>query len=418
MASIKSYSLENYRFRKLLEELKSKIGRGTELISLYVPPGRPIHEVINGLWQEYNTASNIKSDRTRKNVQSAIERVIQRLRYFKKTPENGLVVFCGAIPQDGEGSERLEDYVIIPPEPINVSYYGCSSTFYLDPLYEIIRERESYGVIILDSSEASFGIISGRRIELVREITSGIPGKHRAGGQSARRFERLREMELNEFFRRVAKYADELFLDRSDIKGILVAGPGPTKYEFLDKDYLNYMLKQKVVGVIDTAYTGEEGLREVASKSVDILRGVRHMDEKRIVQRFFKEATLGGGLAAYGEDEVRSLMERGMVETLIISEGVDRMRVTVECGVCSYTDRRTVRAVDLFAFEAELSRSKCPSCGNQSLKIKEKKNLIDDFIELAERYNVNVELISTETEEGEMFLKGFGGIAALLRYKV
>ncbi|MCX8162615.1 MAG: peptide chain release factor aRF-1, partial [Candidatus Bathyarchaeota archaeon] len=284
MAGVGSHSLENYRFRKLLEELKSKVGRGTELISLYIPPGRPIHEVVNGLWQEYNTASNIKSDRTRRNVQSAIERVIQKLRYFKKTPENGLVIFCGAIPQDGEGSERLEDYVIVPPEPVNISYYGCSSRFFLDPLYELLREKESYGVIIIDSSEASFGIISGRRMELVREITSGIPGKHRAGGQSARRFERLREMELNEFFRRVAKYADELFLGRDDIKGILVAGPGPTKYDFLDKDYLNYMIKQKVIGVVDIAYTGEEGLREVASKSVDILRGVRHMDEKRIVQ--------------------------------------------------------------------------------------------------------------------------------------
>lgn len=418
MASMRSYSLENYRFRKLLEELKSKVGRGTELISLYIPPGRPIHEVINGLWQEYNTASNIKSDRTRKNVQSAIERVIQKLRYFKKTPENGLVIFCGAIPQDGEGSEKLEDYVIIPPEPINVSYYGCSSTFYLDPLYDLLKEKESYGVIIIDSSEASFGIISGRRIQLVREITSGIPGKHRAGGQSARRFERLREMELNEFFRRIAKYADELFLDRSDIKGILVAGPGPTKYDFLEKDYLNYMIRQKVIGVIDTAYTGEEGLREVAGKSLDILRGVRHMDEKRIIQRFFKEATINGGLAAYGEDEVRSLLTRGIVETLIISEGLDKVRVTVECSTCSYTDKRTVREADIFAFESDLSRSRCPSCGNQSLKVKEKKSLIDEFIELAEQYKVNVELISTETEEGEMFLKGFGGIAAILRYRV
>lgn len=417
MSSIKSYSLENYRFRKLLEELKSKIGRGTELISLYIPPGRPIHEVINNLWQEYNTASNIKSDRTRKNVQSAIERVIQKLKYFKKTPENGLVIFCGAIPQNGEGSEKLEDYVIIPPEPINVSYYGCSSTFYLDPLYDILKEKESYGVIIIDSSEASFGIVSGRRMELIREITSGIPGKHRAGGQSARRFERLREMELNEFFRRVAKYADELFLGRDDIKGILVAGPGPTKYEFLDKDYLNYMIKKKVVGVIDTAYTGEEGLREVASKSIDILRGVRHMEEKRILQRFFKEVTLSDGLAAYGEEEVRSLLTRGLIDTLIISEGIGKVRATVECSVCGYTDRRTINEADRFAFEAETSRSKCPSCGNQALRIKEWKSLVDEFIELAEQYKVNVELISTETEEGEMLLKGFGGIAAILRYR-
>ncbi|MDI6691678.1 MAG: peptide chain release factor 1, partial [Candidatus Bathyarchaeota archaeon] len=97
--SKKRTSLELFRLKKTLNMLASKEGRGTELISLYVPPGKQISEVMNMLRDEYGTASNIKSTTTRKNVQDAIVKTQQRLKLFKETPENGLVIFCGAVPQ-------------------------------------------------------------------------------------------------------------------------------------------------------------------------------------------------------------------------------------------------------------------------------------------------------------------------------
>ena len=55
-------SVALYRTRKLLRELSSKTGKGTELISLYIPPKKALHEVLNNLREEYGTATNIKSD--------------------------------------------------------------------------------------------------------------------------------------------------------------------------------------------------------------------------------------------------------------------------------------------------------------------------------------------------------------------
>ena len=104
--------MELFRLKKTLMTLASKEGRGTELVSLYVPPGKQISDVLNTLRDEYGTASNIKSTTTRKNVMDAIVKVQQRLKLFKEPPENGLVIFCGAIPQNGAGSERIETYVI------------------------------------------------------------------------------------------------------------------------------------------------------------------------------------------------------------------------------------------------------------------------------------------------------------------
>jgi peptide chain release factor subunit 1 len=404
--------------KKTLNMLASKEGRGTELISLYVPPGRQISDVMNTLRQEYGTASNIKSTTTRKNVQDAIVKTQQRLKLFKKVPRNGLVIFCGAIPQNGAGSERIETYVIIPLEPISIYLYRCDSRFHTEHLQEMLREKETYGILLIDSSDATFAKLQGRRLEILRKETSGVPGKTRAGGQSARRFERLREMRLQEYFRRVGEHADELFLSIEDLKGLIVGGPGPTKYDFDKGDYLNYMLKNKIIDIIDTSYVDEQGVKEIVDKAPEIMRKIRYIEEKEVMQQFLYEIGHDTGLATYGEEEVRKALETGAVKTLLLSEGLDIMRVAVKCNACSYEKECTLRSQRLTNLEETLNGKPCPKCKAPALSIAETKDLIEDFAELAEQGNTEIEMISDETEEGQMLKKSFGGIAAILRFNL
>jgi peptide chain release factor subunit 1 len=398
--------------------LASKEGRGTELISLYVPPGKQISEVMNMLRDEYGTASNIKSTTTRKNVQDAIVKTQQRLKLFKETPENGLVIFCGAVPQNGAGSERIETYVIIPPEPINIYLYRCDSRFHTEHLQELLREKECYGILLIDSSAATLATLQGRRLEIVRQMTSGVPGKTRAGGQSARRFERLREMRLQEYFRRVGEHANETFLPIENLKGLIIAGPGPTKYDFEKGDYLNYMLKEKVLDTVDTAYVDEQGVKEVVDKAPEIMRKVRYIEEKQVMQQFLYEIGHDTGMATYGEQEVRKALEAGAVKTLLLSEGLDIVRVKVKCNACGYEEQQTMKSQMLTSFEQNLYGKPCPKCKSPALQILEKQELIENFAQLAEYTNTEVEMISGETEEGQMLKNSFGGIAAILRFKM
>ncbi|MFB0502822.1 MAG: peptide chain release factor aRF-1 [Candidatus Bathyarchaeia archaeon] len=416
MAS-KRTSLEKFRLKRELNILASKQGRGTELVSLYVPPGRQVSDVISMLKEEWGTASNIKSNTTRKNVQDAIVRVIQRLKLFRKVPENGLVIFCGAIPQNGPGSEKLETYVVIPLEPVRVYLYRCDSKFHIEHLQEFLKEKETYGIIVLDSSGASFATLRGRRLEIVRDITSGIPGKHRAGGQSARRFERLREARMFDFFKRIGSHADEIFLPIEDLKGMMIGGPGPTKYDFEKGGHLNYMLKEKIIETIDTAYTGEHGVEEIVEKAPEILKHVRYVEEKRIVQDFLRHIGHDTGLATYGETEVRKALRMGMVETLLLSEALDITRITVKCASCDSIYSETMKSLEILSFEESLSGQACAKCGVPTLQVTEKKEIIEEFAEMAEDAGANVEVLSVETEEGQMLKEAFGGIAAILRFK-
>ena len=417
MSTSKKTSLELFRLKKTLNTLATKEGRGTELISVYVPPGKQISDVLNTLRDEYGTASNIKSTTTRKNVMDAIVKVQQRLKLFKEPPENGLVIFCGAILQNGPGSERIETYVISPPEPIHIYLYRCDARFHTEYLQEMLREKETYGILLIDTSEATLATLQGRRLDIVLKLTSGIQGKTRAGGQSARRYERLRDMRIQEFFTRVGKHTNETFLPIENFKGLILAGPGPTKLDFEKGEFLNYMLKDKIIGVVDTSYVEEQGVKEVVDRAPEIMRKVRYIEEKKLMQQFLYEIGHDTGMVTYGEEDVRRSLESGAVRILLLSDGLEVSRVTLKCSACGYQEQQTVKNQNLMSFEQELSGKPCPKCRAPALGISENQDLVDNFAQLAEYTNAEVEIISSETEEGQMLKNSFGGIVAILRFK-
>ncbi len=419
MSTAKKTSLELFRLRKTLDTLAKKEGSHTELITIYVPPGKQISDAINLLREEYGTASNIKSNVTRKNVLDAIVKVQQKLKLFKDPGEKGLVIFAGALPQEGggPGTERMETFVIVPPEPIKIFLYRCDSRFHTEYLQEMLREKETYGIILVDASDATIATLQGKRLTIVRQMYSGVTGKTRAGGQSARRYERLRDMQLNEYFHRVGNHANEIFLPIDTLKGIILAGPGPTKYDFDKGDYLNYQLKGKILEMVDTAYVEEQGVKEVVEKAPEIMRKVRYIEEKEIMQKFLYEVGHDTGMITYGEVEVRRALQAGAVRLLLLSESIDISRVTVKCSACGFTEQHTVKNPDVATFETGLTGKPCPKCSAPSLAIAEKQDLVDDLAQLAELSSTDVEMISTETEEGQMLRNAFGGIAAMLRFK-
>jgi len=420
LSTPKKSSLELFRLRKTINALASKEGNHTELITIYVPPDKQISDALNLLRNEYGTATNIKSNVTRKNVLDAIVKAQQKLKLFKDPGEKGIVIFTGALPQEGggPGTERMESFVIVPPEPIKIFLYRCDSRFHTEHLQEMLREKETYGILLVDASDATIATLQGKRLDIIRQMHSGVAGKTRAGGQSARRYERLRDMQLNEYFMRVGNHANEIFLPIDTLKGIIIGGPGPTKYDFEKGDYLNYQLKNKIIDILDTAYVEEQGVKEVVDKAPEIMKKVRYIEEKEIMQKFLYEVGHDSGFITYGEAEVRRLMNMGAVRLVLLSEDTDLVRVTVKCSACNTQEEHTIKYKDLADFEKGLIEKPCSSCKAPSLTIVDKKDLVDDLADLSQLTNTEVEVISTETEEGQMLKNAFGGIAAMLRFKI
>ncbi|MBW2963270.1 peptide chain release factor aRF-1 [Candidatus Woesearchaeota archaeon] len=358
---------QKYQLRKFLKEISSQRAIHTELVTVYVPSGYDLNKIINHLYDEQSTASNIKSAGTRKNVQGALEKMIQHLRVIGKTPENGLVIFSGNVASK-EGKDDFRVWSLEPPVPLKTRIYRCDKTFVTDILDEMLAEEVEYGLIVMDRRDANIALLRGKTIVPLAKTHSQVPGKFRAGGQSAQRFHRLIEGAAKDHYKKVAEYVKEQFLHRKTLKGIIVGGPGPTKYDFLELGQLTTELKDKVIAIKDLSYTGEFGLQELVDKSEDVLAQEAIADEKKIMNQFFTMLAKEPGKVSYGKNETEKALKMGAVDTLLLSETID-------------------------------------------------EKTIEDLTKIAEEMSSKVALISVETREGVQ-LKDLGGIAAILRYAI
>ena len=184
---------------------------------------------------------------------------------------------------------------------------------------------------------------------------------------SQQRFARLREIAAHEFYQRIAEVVNKEFLSLgTKLKGILIGGPGMTKEKFAHGSYLNNQLKEKLKPLQDTSYTDESGLKELLTKSRDILANDEITQEREIMHKFLKVLATDPTKAAYGRADIERALSFSAVDTLLLSETV--------------TDA-------------------------------------DKYEELADKSGAKVMIISVETSEGVQ-LRDLGGFAAFLRFPI
>jgi peptide chain release factor subunit 1 len=352
-----------YKLRKILEELEKVRGRHTELVSVYIPAGHNLQEIVNMLRQESTLTENVKNKTVRNNVLAAIDKILQELRFYNKTPANGLALFAGNV-SEAEGQIDIKVWNIEPPESLRIKKYWCDQKFEIEPLQDMVAERELYGLIVLDNREATIGLLRGKKIEVLRQIDSIVPSKQKHGGQSAQRFERVREGLVNDWYKIIAENVRN-YLSKFILKGIILGGPGPAKNDFYDGKYLLTSIQNQILGTKNIGYTDEQGLEELVERSQDILAEAAIAKEKALLQKFFEELGKDSGIVTYGKKNVEKALEMGAVEIILINEGVEEKEIT----------------------------------------------------DKAEKYNTTIEIISKDTREGEQLYQ-LGGIAAILRWKI
>ena len=359
---------ERRKLKELIKELDQYRGRHTELVTVYVPAGYDLNHIIQHLEQEKDTAGNIKSSSNRKNVQDALEKMIQHLKVVvQRNPAHGLAIFSGNTAER-EGQQDIKVWAVEPPAPMNQRLYRCDKEFILEPLKEMADDKNEYGLVVIDGRDATIAILRGKTIIPIKTTHSEVPGKMRAGGQSAPRFQRLRAGALNDHFKKVADYMKDEFLPRKYLRGIIIGGPSTTVNNFLGKDHITGDVEKKIIGTKDLSYTGDFGLHELVEKCDDLLAKEDITREKKVMKEFFYMLAKEESKTSYGQEKVMQLVTQGVVDTVILSEALD-------------------------------------------------DKIIDKFEEEAEKVGTNVEIISTETTEGKQ-LRDMGKVVAILRYDI
>ncbi|CAG2102402.1 unnamed protein product [Medioppia subpectinata] len=386
-----------WKIKKLIKSLESARGNGTSMISLIIPTNGQISRVSRMLVDESGTAANIKSRVNRLSVQSAITSVQHRLKLYSRVPANGLVIYCGTVITD-EGKEKKVNIDFEPFKPINRSLYLCDNRFHTEKLSELLIEENRFGFIVVDGNGALFGTLEGNSRQVIHKFAVDLPKKHGRGGQSALRFARLRLEKRHNYVRKVAKEATQL----ADFKTEL------NQSELFDK-----RLRAKVVKLVDVSYGGESGFNEAINLCGEVLSGVKFIEEKKLMDRYFNEISQDTGKYCFGVENTFTALEMSAVEVLIVWENLDIIRHELKNP--NTDERRVLHVTPRQETDRKLFADNETGVEWELL---ESMSLLEWLANNYTKFGAILEIVSDSSQEGSQFVKGFGGIGAILRYAV
>ena len=406
-------NIEIWKVKKLIKRLEAARGNGTSMISLIIPPKDQVSRAAKMLAEEFGTASNIKSRVNRLSVLGAITSTQQRLKLYSKVPTNGLVVYCGEILTQ-EGKERRINIDFEPFKPINTSLYLCDNKFHTEALSELLESDQKFGFIIMDGNGALFGTLSGNTRDIRQKFSVDLPKKHGRGGQSALRFARLREEKRHNYVRKVSEVAVQNFItnDKVNVAGLILAGSADFKNDLNQSDLFDPRLQTKVIKIVDVSYGGENGFNQAIELSSETLGNVKFIQEKKLINKYFDEISQDTGKVCYGVEDTLKALDAGAAETLIVFENLEITRWTLKSSDGAEIILHTNKIQ-----EQDRSQFMDKETG-QEMEIIDQMPLLEWLAEKYRDFGATLEFVTDRSSEGNQFVKGFGGIGAMMRYKL
>ncbi|KAJ1727378.1 translation termination factor eRF1 [Coemansia biformis] len=400
-----------WRTKNLVKELGALQGNGTTLISIAIPPGKQISQVTRMLTDEYGATANIKSRVTKQLTQAAITSTQQRLRQYTRLPPNGLLVYCGKV-QTSDGRERMVVISHQPPKPVSQSIYLCGNRFHTEPLEMMLEDDRRFGFIVMDGKGCLYGVLSGSSRTVLHSFSVSLPKKHGRGGQSSMRFARIREEKRHNYVHKVAEKATQLFITNNmpNVVGLVLAGSADFKDELQKSDLFDKRLAPKVLHVVDVSYGGETGFNQAIELSEPYIDNMKLMQEKQLFSRYFDDMALDPGKITYGHRDTLDALREGAVETLIVWEDLDIVR-------CVFRDTEGATVERCLTRAEEQDRSAFLSATGAELELVSRESLVEWLIEEHKNHGAKLSIISDSSAEGVQFVKGFGGIGGMLRWR-
>ena len=323
---------------------------------------------LKHLKKRENTCYSLLKGKEQKNFKKTMEEIKE---FLKKTQEDNIAIFASH-------KNNFFEHVLLSVELNTLLIVDTSP--YIRPLARIQDEWESFTLVLINSNYAKIFSVSLGKVDHKKTLSKDIMNKHKKGGWSQARFQRLRKGAIHAFFLEV-KEALEKIADQQ----IILAGPGPEKIQF--RDMLPNHFKEKIIEVIDVDINDEQKLLKQSLYSVF----QKEEEKSHEAVRHLKEEILKEGLAVYGLDDTLNAVKNGQVELLIIEK--DYKLKGYICEHCQIVKPGYVK--------------KCPVCGRPTSEA----DVFEEILEFAERTDAQIEF----TDDPE--ISDLGHIGAILRYK-
>jgi len=402
--------IELFKIKRTINMLRDAHGDGTSMVTILIPPHDSIPRMRAKLVDEAGTASNIKNRVNRQSVEAAISSSLAKLNQYNTTPTNGLCLFCGnVVDKLGKEKKLLLDFE--PPRPLQQSLYICDRRFHVEPLYDLLETNERFGFIIMDGLGCLYGVVAGNSRQILHKFSVDLPKKHTKGGQSSIRFARLRVEARQNYVRKVAENATPLFIGddaQPNVTGLFLAGSADFKVQLSQSDILDSRLRPIILDILDICYGGEEGFNQAIHMAADRMKDVRLIREQELIQRLFDLISTGGA-CSFGVKETMMAFDAGAIDTIILWDDLRVFR-------CTMKNSEGEESIHFFS-EEQMDKNEHLD-GEHGEQIVDSVLLTEWMAENAQSKGVKLEFVSNKSAEGAQFVKGLGGIGALLRFNM
>ncbi|KAJ4137896.1 translation termination factor eRF1, partial [Fusarium oxysporum] len=167
----------------------------------------------------------------------------------------------------------------------------------------------------------------------------------------------------------------------------------------------------KVISIVDVSYGGENGFNQAIELSAEALANVKYVQEKKLLEAYFDEISQDTGKFCYGIDDTLKALDLGAVEKLIVFENLETIRYTFK----DAEDNEVIKSAEPEAKDKSFAIDKATG---QEMDVVSEEPLIEWLAANYKNFGATLEFITDKSSEGAQFVTGFGGIGAMLRYKV
>lgn len=223
-------------------------------------------------------------------------------------------------------------------------------------------------VIAIDPGLATIAMISDYSQNILTSIKHNIPGK---------RYEKqLRNKEVEEFLKKIESVITDN-LERIEFNLVIVTGPGAFKEKYAERLKEMHPKISHKIKILNSSSATSSAIKEVmkSKKLENIKKNSRIMYETDLMDKFIEILAKDTELVAYGWEQIMNTANMGAIETLLISD-------------------KYLRGISF-----------------------EKRSELEDLLNLVEKKNGKIEILSSEHPSGEQLIS-FGSICALLRFKL
>ena len=318
----------------------------------------------------------------RASLERDVERVQQYLADEVHRSSNSLALFASA--GTGEFFEAVQ-----LDAPIDEHWLVIGAVPHLYPLARLLDQYPRYAAVLLDRTRARILVFALGAVERREQVTGVKTRRSSMGGWSQARYQRRAQ---NLHLHHVKEVADTLdrIVREDDIRQIIVAGDEVVVP--LLRDRLPQHLVDKLVDVVRLDRNAAED--EIVETTLDALRQKDAEGDAARVQEAIN-AWQGGGLGAVGPESVLNALQLGQVDELLITAAPHVLK--------------TVQTLPPDAAPNPIAVETSGTAAADTSRLR----LADELVTRAEQTDASVRII-----EESALLEPYGGVAALLRFRV